>query len=145
MDEKLVPTRENLDWLAQFVSSPFAWNPRRAQAAVDLANGYTWSQVEDRVGISETQLWRWTRHPEFSAEVDRLSLLAGVAGKAARVRLLKSAINQQISEDGKIDTKKDILDWLKLLRDEMSGLEERALDQLFEQLTGHAGEQDHDV
>ena len=57
----------------------------------------------------------------FSAEVDRLSVMTGIASKAERLRIVKKIVRQNMNADF-ISTDKDILDWLKFAQSETDGI-----------------------
>jgi len=73
---------------------PFAWNVRRAQAALLLAQKrQTDEEIALEVGLKDrTQLWRWRQHPDFAARVaaHEAELLAalkaeGIANRQNRI------------------------------------------------------------
>jgi len=102
--------------------SPFEWNESRARAAIGLAEGKTQQQVADESDITRRTVQRWLEHPEFAAEVDRLSLMVGIASRAERLRIAKRVIRQIVKDDQKIKTDKDLLDWLKFAQGETDGV-----------------------
>lgn len=97
--------------------SPFNWNQRNSQAAMLLAEGLKIQEVADAVGVSEKTIDRWKRDIEFSSEVDRLSLMLGIASRAERLRIAKR-IARQLGDM----TEKDLLDWLKFAQSETDGV-----------------------
>ena len=101
----------------------FKWDEQREVCALLLARGKTRAEAARQVGIGEATVYRWLNHPEFSQEVDKLCIITDFATSARRVRLAKQFIRQQIRTDDKgneiVDSKKDILDWLKFIRDEL--------------------------
>ena len=103
--------------------SSFVWNDSRSRAALGLAEGKTQQQVAEEVDISTRTVQRWLDHAEFSAEVDRLSLMIGIASRAARLRLAQRVVRQRTDDDdGTISTKADLLDWLKFAQSETDGV-----------------------
>lgn len=92
---------------------PFEWDEQRCNAAIALAHGYTKEEVAGQVGCVRKTVYNWLAHPEFAAEVDRLSLMVGVASKAERLRIAQRVIRQKTKADGTLDTKADVLDWMK--------------------------------
>ena len=86
-----------------------------------LAQGYTRQQVADESGVSKTTLWRLLDVPEFSEEVDRLSLMMGIAARAERLRIAQRVVRQKVRDDG-VDTDRDLLDWLKYAQGETDGI-----------------------
>jgi len=97
--------------------SHFHWTPHRERVALDLASGMTIEEVAERNGISRRTVQRWKRHPEFEAEVNRLSLMVGIASRAERLRIAMRVI-RKLGEE----TDKDLLDWLKYAQSETDGI-----------------------
>jgi hypothetical protein len=64
---------------------------------------------------------RWLDDPVFGAEVDRLTMMLDITSRAARVRLAKRIVNERIRGQ-KIETKRDLLDWLKFVQSETDGV-----------------------
>jgi transposase-like protein len=102
--------------------SAFTWNDKSTIVALALANGKTQKQAAEEADISDRTVRRWLLEPDFSAEVDRLSLMTDIAGRAERLRLAKRAVRQAIDDDGKLTTKADVLDWLKYAQSETDGI-----------------------
>lgn len=102
--------------------SGFPWNTKTTAAAIALANGMTQKEAAAEADISDRTLRRWLTEPEFSAEVDRLSLMVGIASRAERLRLAQRVIRQKTEEDGALSTKADALDWLKFAQSETDGV-----------------------
>lgn len=100
--------------------SVYKWTPAKAEAAVMLAEGYTYKQVGKQIGKTEKTIYRWMLDIEFSAEVDRLSLMVGIASKAERLRLTKRIIRAKCTSDI-MASDKDVLDWLKFAQSETDG------------------------
>jgi hypothetical protein len=92
-------------------------------AASLIATGKTKRETAALVGIAESTLYRWLQEPEFQVEVDRLTYLTGMAVKAARVRAIKRLIESKLDDDEILDTKTDVFQWMKLLREELGDLE----------------------
>ena len=113
--------------------APFNWSPMKEMAAVLLSQGFPRREVSERVQCGEGTIYRWLNHPEFSAEVDALTFVTGIATKAARVRLAKQMVRQRTVEDEEgnsfIASKKDVLEWLKFIKDEMEPFEYAAFLQ----------------
>lgn len=101
--------------------SAFEWTAEREAAAVLLADGHTYQYVADEIGKNEKTIRRWLADVEFSAEVDRLSVIMGIASRAERLRLAKRVIRQK-TQDGTVKTEKDILEWLKFAQGETDGI-----------------------
>lgn len=102
-------------------TSSFKWNPEKSKAAILLAEGYTYQQVGDQIGKTRRTITAWMAEVEFSAEVDRLTLMMGIASKAERLRLVKRVIRQKSISESFLISDKDILDWLKFAQSETDG------------------------
>jgi len=100
----------------------FTWNEKTNAAAIGLAEGKTVAQVASEAEVDERTIYRWKNDIEFSAEVDRLSLMVGIASRAERLRLTQRVIRQKISDEGLLDTDKDLLDWIKFAQSETDGV-----------------------
>lgn len=100
---------------------PFFWDDQRGNAAIALAHGKTKQEVADEVGCVKKTLYNWLAHPEFSEEVDRLSLMVGIASKAERLRLAQRVIRNKC-RSGIPETKADLLDWVKFAQSDTSGI-----------------------
>ena len=98
--------------------SVYKWTAEKSEAAVLLAEGYTYKQVGEQIGKTEKTIYRWLQDIEFSSEVDRLSLMVGIASKADRLRLVKRIIRQKAET---MTSDKDLLDWLKFAQSETDG------------------------
>lgn len=95
----------------------FRWTNKASEAARRLADGETFEAVAQRVGVGEATLYRWKKnHPEFGAEIDRLTLLTGMSTRAVRVREAKRIVADKLGK-----SEKDLLDWLKYLQSETDG------------------------
>jgi len=103
-----------------------------------LAEGYTIRETAERVGVTERTIGRWKQDIEFIVEVDRLSIMVGIAGRAERLRIAKRVVSQKIREDGTIKTAKDLLDWLRFAQSETDGVK-LDLTTFFENETSMAG------
>lgn len=106
------------------------WDEKRTSAAIALAQGYTQQQVAEQVEVAAKTIWNWLQVTEFAAEVDRLSLMVGIAGRAERVRMAMRVIRQKTKADGAIETEKDPLEWLKFAQSETDGIKLDIIKQL---------------
>lgn len=102
--------------------SVFQWTKSKSIAALSLASGYTEKQAAAESGVADRTIRRWKNINEFAAEVDRLSLMVDIAGRAERLRIAMRAARQKVKDDGTIDTDKDLLDWLKFAQSETDGV-----------------------
>lgn len=85
-----------------------------------LAQGYTQAEASAQSGITDRTIRRWLDELEFSVEVDRLSLMVGIASRAERLRIAMQVVRQKVRDDG-IQTERDTLDWLKFAQSETDG------------------------
>jgi hypothetical protein len=99
----------------------FDWTPERTSAVLALAEGKTRKQAATEAQVSETTIYEWLKVPEFLAEMDRLSLMVGIAGRAERLRIAMRVARQKVNEEGRVMTEKDLLDWLKFAQSETDG------------------------
>lgn len=95
----------------------FAWTTTREAAALALAAGKTQIEAAAAAGCAERTIRNWLNVPEFSEEVDRLTLMTGIAAKAERLRTAKRMI-AKIGDN----TERDLLDWLKFAASETDGI-----------------------
>lgn len=103
-------------------TAQFDWNEKRSKAALGLAEGKTQQQVAEECAVSRRTISTWLSHPEFAAEVDRLSLMTHIASRAERLRIAKRVVRQMVKDDKNIKTDKDLLDWLKFAQGETDGI-----------------------
>lgn len=97
--------------------SAFKWTAAKERAAFALADGLTQADAAREAEVTDRTIRLWLQEPEFSAEVDRLTLMTGIATRAARLRFAK-----RIIEKLGTNTDKDILDWLKFAQSETDGI-----------------------
>lgn len=102
--------------------TPFKWTSKRKEAALSLGSGYTERETAASVGVSKSSISRWKRHPDFAAEVDRLSLMVDIASRAERLRIAMRLARQKVHDDGTVDSDRDLLDWLKFAQSETDGV-----------------------
>lgn len=102
--------------------SDFRWSEKATAAALALAEGKTRKEAAEAADITDRTLYRWLLIPEFSAEVDRLSVMTHIASRAERLRIAKRVVRQMVKDDGTIATEKDLLDWLKFAQSETDGI-----------------------
>lgn len=101
--------------------SHFKWTQKREMVALALAQGYTISKAAEKAKITERTVNRWKKNLEFQLEVDRLSLLVGIASRGERLRIAMQAVRQAVVDGAGIKTKRDVLDWLKFAQSETDG------------------------
>ena len=99
----------------------FCWNEQRSQAAVLLASGATRDEAAAEIEVHRQTIFNWLRHPDFAAEIDRLSLMIGIASRAERLRLAMRVIKSKM-KDGILESEKDSLEWLKFAQSETDGV-----------------------
>jgi len=105
------------------IQTEYNLTDQQEHAAFCIASGMTRRDTATECGCGEATIYRWLRDEQFAAEVDRLTFLTGVAVKAERVRAMKKLIRSRMDEDGIFDSKRDVFDWIKLLREELGDLE----------------------
>jgi hypothetical protein len=104
------------------MASVFEWTKKREIAALSLARGETRMAAAEAAGVSDRSVYTWLNIPEFSEEVDRLSLMIEIASRAHRLRIANRVIRQMVREGEDIPTAKDLLDWLKYAQGETDGI-----------------------
>lgn len=98
------------------------WDIYKRKACIELAKGLTISEAAKEAGCSSRSISRWKNSEEFQIELDRCSLIYGLASKAERMRQLTKAAKQFVRGDH-IDTgNKDHLDYVKAARTEAEGV-----------------------
>lgn len=106
---------------ARSVQRRIVWDKTRTRAASLLATGHAKSDVAEKVGVARATIYNWLDDPEFASEVDRLSTMMDVAGRAERLRDAMRVLRSLRDEDGVLRTEKDALDWLKYAQSETDG------------------------
>ena len=101
--------------------SRWKWDRKKVDAAILLAQGYLIKETAKTVGVSIKSITRWKQDDIFGAEVDRLSLMMGIASRAERLRIAQRVVREKM-KDEKIETDKDLLDWLKFSQSETDGI-----------------------
>ena len=114
----------------------FKWNEERGNVAIIQAEGYTVKETAKMAGVSERTIKAWRANDEFMAEVDRLSVMVGLASRGERMRIAQR-IARTLMKRGK-PTRKDLLDWLKFAQSETDGTKLN-LTSLFEAAQSMAG------
>jgi hypothetical protein len=100
----------------------FKWTRKREKAAMALAEGYPERQSAEIARVARSTIQRWKNNVEFMAEVDRLSLMVGIASRGERLRIASKAVRAKIQDEGNmVLTGKDVLDWLKFAQSETDG------------------------
>jgi hypothetical protein len=100
---------------------PWKWTHKREKAALALAQGHTEAEAAEEAGVIDRTIRHWKCRPEFVAEVDRLSLMVGIASRAERLRIAMRVARKRAKDGIEIETKKDLLDWLKFAQSETDG------------------------
>ena len=106
---------------SSFIQRAFYWDERRTQAAIMLASGRSKTAVAEELEIDRVTLYHWLEHPDFSAEVDRLSLMVHVSSRAERLRVAMRVARSKGMDEEIPQTEKDLLDWLKFAQSETDG------------------------
>lgn len=129
------------DTPAQIIYRPFQWNPQRSEAAVVLATGGTREEAAIAADCDRSTIFVWLKHPDFCAEVDRLSLMVSISSRAERLRHAMRVIKSRLNDEGVLQSEKDSLDWLKFAQSETDGAK-IDLSKLAELLAGESGNGD---
>lgn len=95
----------------------FKWNKKRSNVAIYLSMGLTVKEAAQKAGAGERTIYEWKKHLRFLAEIDRLSLMTDIAGRAGRLRIAKRMVRKKEEESDK-----DLLDWLKYAQSETDGI-----------------------
>ena len=106
----------------------FKWTSKRSDAALALSMGKTEEETAQEVGVARSSITRWKKEIEFAVEVDRLTLMTGIASKAERLRLAKKMIAKQLEKE--VPTEKDLLDWVKYAQSETDGVKLNLIGEL---------------
>lgn len=112
-------------------TSAFKWTAARRRAAIALADGATQIEAAAEAEVTDRTIRLWLAEPDFSEEVDRLTLMTGLATRAARLRLAKKVISRLGTA-----TDKDLLDWLKFAQSETTGAVNDFADRVAVALAG---------
>lgn len=115
----------HFETLRRFIVLPmsdFEWTDKKELAALSLARGDTQESAADMAGVTGRTIRRWLLEPEFSEEVDRLTLMVEIASRAHRIRIANRVIRQFVKDGEEIATGKDLLDWLKYAQGETDGV-----------------------
>ena len=115
-------------------NKPIVWTKQNSDIALLLAEGYTIREVSERVGVSDKTVVRRKADPEFMQEVDRLTLMIGIASRAERLKIVNRVLRQKIRQEI-VDTDKDLLDWLKYAQSETDGVKLNLVGNLASILT----------
>ena len=104
------------------MATQFQWTSTRTKAALALAEGQSQQAVADALGVCRKTICNWLCVPAFAAEVDRLSCMIDVSSRAERLRMAMRVVRQKVRADGTVETDKDVLDWLKYVQSETTGV-----------------------
>lgn len=104
-----------------------------------LATGATYGEVARQVNVTKKTVYNWMQDVEFAAEVDKLSIMVGIASRAQRLRYANKTILKKLNEDGSLQTEKDVLDWIKYAQSETDGAK-LDLSKLAELLAGESSD-----
>ena len=99
---------------------PFVWNNKRRKVALLLAEGEKVSLIAKECKVGRNTIWRWQQHPEFSAEVDRLVFMTGIALRSERLKIAKQVVKARMQTQYP-RTARDLLDWIKYVQSETDG------------------------
>lgn len=114
---------------------PFSWTPQRSEAACVLAAGGTRNEAAAAAHCDRSTVFEWLKHPDFCAEVDRLSLMVSISSRAERLRHAMRVVKARLDDKGVLQSDRDSLDWLKFAQSETDGAK-IDLSKLHELLAG---------
>ncbi len=77
----------------------FEWTQKKESAALSLARGETQKAAAATAGVAERTLRYWMNEPEFTEEVDRLTLMVDIASRAHRLRIANRVIRQFVRDN----------------------------------------------
>jgi len=118
---------------------PFIWTPQREEAALVIAGGGTRIQAAEAAHCNKATIYEWLKHPDFCAEIDRLSLMVSISSRAERLRVAMRVAKSRGMEEEIPQTEKDLLDWLKFAQSETDGAK-IDLSKLAEMLAGESAQ-----
>jgi hypothetical protein len=107
--------------------SVFHWTRNREKAAFSLAQGESQKKAAETAGVTDRTIRNWLDHPEFAAEVDKLTLQIGISKTAERLRIAMQVVKAR-TQNQFPQTKADLLDWLKFAQSETDGAKIRIED-----------------
>ena len=76
------------------VITPYEWTDVKEKCAIKLAMGMKKTDIARQLSISRQSIYSWLEDVEFAQEVDRLSVMYGLASKAERMRIINAAARQ---------------------------------------------------
>ena len=79
--------------------SGFSWSRQKGLVALALAQGETRKEAAESQNVTDRTIRRWLADTEFSAEVNRLSIMIGVANRAERLRIAYRFIRERTEGD----------------------------------------------
>lgn len=126
-------------------AEPFRWNEPKNLACVMLASGSVIEEVVEALRLKDFMVVKgtiieWRSQAEFMEELDRLTLMVGIASRAERIRIAQSIVRQRIDEEtGRYTSEKDLLEWLKYVQSETTAIPQLGLASLLEAFTLVAG------
>lgn len=100
---------------------PWRWTPKRSKCAIMRALGHTFPEIVEETGVGLRTVKTWSKKTEFANEVDRLSLMVGIAARAERLRIAQRVVRQRVKK-GHVQTNYDLLAWLKFAQSETDGV-----------------------
>src|SRR5687768_6116814 len=104
------------------MSTQFQWTSTRTKAALALAEGQSQQAVAEAIGVCRKTICNWLCVTPFVAEVDRLSCMIDISSRAERLRMAMRVVRQKVRADGTLETDRDLLDWLKYVQSETTGI-----------------------
>lgn len=85
------------------------------------AQGHLTKETAEAVLVSRPSIEQWKCDTVFSTQVDHLSWLIDIADRSERLRIAMRNVRDKVSDE-RLETKADLLDWLKYAQSEINGI-----------------------
>jgi len=113
--------------MSQHVSKKavFVWDEVKQKIAEAVAKGdRPLKDILTEFKINERMFYRWKKHPDFQRKIDEIIQDIDIAQKSERIKIAKRVIRQKLEQDAGNLSKKDLLDWLKYVGEELGDYSE---------------------
>lgn len=96
-----------------------ALDPKFLLIANEALGGCSVPQISEKYGLEDDQITAVLERPEVKRYMDNVYLSQGYLHRSKRLKIITEIIDQKLEEarDTGIYSKKDLLDWMKLLND----------------------------
>lgn len=103
----------------------FVWDEVKQKVAEAIAKGdRSVKDILTEFKITDRVYYTWKKHPEFQRKIDEILQDIDIAQKSERIKIAKKVIRQKLENDAKDLSKKDLLDWLKYVGEEIGDFSE---------------------